>query len=195
MAGPREQKLIMEGSVCEDAHSYQDPNVKTIADARARGRVRCPNFNACVHGNDLDKRNTRCAAKFGQEVAKYALIDGTSIEVEMEAFKEEAFKSTLKGFIDPYIDHERIIIDEDEATAAVRHWANIVMLGEEVSSTNSAEIDSSLPNFVALAESATTGEGAVDLSLIEELGSRSTKTNGGIRCDTSSGPCACGAWH
>jgi hypothetical protein len=136
MAGPREQKLIMEGSVCEDAHSYQDPNVKTIADARARGRVRCPNFNACVHGNDLDKRNTRCAAKFGQEVAKYALIDGTSIEVEMEAFKEEAFKSTLKGFIDPYIDHERIIIDEDEATAAVRHWANIVMLGEVATPDN-----------------------------------------------------------
>lgn len=39
-------------------------------------------------------------------------------------------------------------------------------------------------------------DGAVDLSLIEahsqhvDLG-----TNGGVRCDTTEGPCACGAWH
>lgn len=38
--------------------------------------------------------------------------------------------------------------------------------------------------------------GAIDLSLMDahsqyvDMG-----TNGGVRCDTSSGPCACGAWH
>jgi hypothetical protein len=120
MAEPRERGLILNGSVCEDAHSYQDPNVRTTADARAKGRIRCPNFNACMYGNDLNKRNTRCAALFGQEVAKFALQDGTSIETEMETFRDEAYTSTLKGFIDPYVDHERIILDEDEATATVR---------------------------------------------------------------------------
>jgi hypothetical protein len=66
---------------------------------------------------------------------------------------------------------------------------------EEVLPTDNSEVSSPLPDFVALAESATTGDGAVDLSVIEEFGSRSTRTNGGIRCDTSKGPCSCGAWH
>jgi len=39
-------------------------------------------------------------------------------------------------------------------------------------------------------------EGAIDLSIMDahskyvDLG-----TNGGVRCDTTDGPCACGAWH
>lgn len=38
--------------------------------------------------------------------------------------------------------------------------------------------------------------GAIDCSVMEahskyvDLG-----TNGGVKCDTTSGPCACGAWH
>lgn len=39
-------------------------------------------------------------------------------------------------------------------------------------------------------------DGAIDLSIMDahskyvDLG-----TNGGVKCDTTGGPCACGAWH
>lgn len=51
-----------------------------------------------------------------------------------------------------------------------------------------------LPSFTELARSAHRGIG-FDLSIIEEASSGLGPTNGGIRCDVSRGPCACGAWH
>lgn len=39
-------------------------------------------------------------------------------------------------------------------------------------------------------------DGAVDLGLMEAHQKyASLGTNGGVRCDVVSGPCACGAWH
>ncbi len=130
----RERRLVMDGSVCEDAHSFQDPNVQTAADARANGKQQCPIFSECMYGNELNRRRIRCAAIFGQKVARYALEDGHSVEVEMEAFREEAF-STSNGeiagfaFIDPYIDPSIEITNPDKAAAAVAGWANIVLYG------------------------------------------------------------------
>lgn len=38
--------------------------------------------------------------------------------------------------------------------------------------------------------------GAVDLSLMEAHAEYvNLGTNGGVKCDVVSGPCACGAWH
>lgn len=37
--------------------------------------------------------------------------------------------------------------------------------------------------------------GALDLGLQEAHSSVWLGTNGGVRCDVVSGPCACGAWH
>lgn len=51
-------------------------------------------------------------------------------------------------------------------------------------------------SFGELQACCTTEEGAIDLSIMDahseyvDLG-----TNGGVRCDTTEGPCACGAWH
>lgn len=52
-----------------------------------------------------------------------------------------------------------------------------------------------LPSFTELTSRAQT-ESGIDLALIEELGRQGpVRYNGGIRCDVSRGPCACGAWH
>lgn len=193
----RETRLITDGSVCEDAHSYLDPNVKTASDARAKGRIRCPVFNECMFGNMLDKRNLRCAARFGQEVAKYAMMD-SNVAAEMQDFRREAFPPGLQGFIDPYKDPENIITDKDEASAAVEEWANTILYGPEKPEDPDISdiVEGPLPSFSTLVERAMTEDGAIDLSKIDN--SSSTKigpVNGGIRCDVSSGPCACGAWH
>lgn len=39
-------------------------------------------------------------------------------------------------------------------------------------------------------------DGALDMMLMEAHGQYvDLGTNGGTRCDVTSGPCACGAWH
>lgn len=39
-------------------------------------------------------------------------------------------------------------------------------------------------------------EGALDLSVMDAHGKYvDMGTNGGVKCDTTEGPCACGAWH
>jgi hypothetical protein len=142
MAQMREQKLVMDGSVCEDAHSYEDPNVRTANDARAKGKKRCPVFEECMHRNMLDRRRIRCAAIFGQHVARYAMEDGTSVEVEMEAFRKDAFSSGNSvanfGFIDPYEDPDSVITDHAEATAAVERWAKTVLYVPEPENSEAA---------------------------------------------------------
>ena len=37
--------------------------------------------------------------------------------------------------------------------------------------------------------------GALDLALMEAHSQVDLGTNGGVRCDVTEGPCACGAWH
>lgn len=38
--------------------------------------------------------------------------------------------------------------------------------------------------------------GALDLQLLDAHAEHiNMGTNGGVRCDVTSGPCACGAWH
>ena len=54
---------------------------------------------------------------------------------------------------------------------------------------------SHLPDFVSLARSVLTDEGVIDLSIIDKASEGPGPTNGGIRCDVSEGPYACGAWH
>ena len=51
-----------------------------------------------------------------------------------------------------------------------------------------------LPDFLSLVASARS-ENGIDLSIIDEASSGNGPMNGGVRCDVSRGPCACGAWH
>jgi hypothetical protein len=195
MAEMRERRLVMDGSVCEDAYSYQDAGVRTAADARARGKQRCPYFQECMGSRALDTRNIRCAARFGQEVAKFVLTDDTSVDAEMADFRKQAWQERHNGFIDPYEDPDVIIIDRDEAALSVEGWAKTILYGPAGDSGATAPSpEPALPSFTELVASATTEEG-IDTAKIEAAGRRSTKTNGGVRCDVSSGPCSCGAWH
>jgi len=38
-------------------------------------------------------------------------------------------------------------------------------------------------------------DGAIDLGVMQAHENVNLGMNGGIRCDVTSGPCACGAWH
>jgi hypothetical protein len=129
----REVELIQDGSVCEDAHSYQDPNVQTASDARAKGKQRCPVFDECMYGNMLDRKQIRCAAKFGQQVARFTLEDGTDVGAEIETFKNEAFSPDNSvghfGFIDPYENPTNEVTDPEKATEMVEDWANTIIYG------------------------------------------------------------------
>ena len=41
-----------------------------------------------------------------------------------------------------------------------------------------------------------TVDGAIEVSLMEAHGAHANLgTGGGVACDVSAGPCACGAWH
>ena len=37
--------------------------------------------------------------------------------------------------------------------------------------------------------------GAIDCRVMDVHSEISTRSNGGVRCDVTSGPCSCGAWH
>lgn len=38
-------------------------------------------------------------------------------------------------------------------------------------------------------------DGALDLEVMQAHSTVNLGINGGVRCDVTSGPCACGAWH
>lgn len=199
MAQQRERRLVLDGAVCQDAHSYMDPDVRTAADAKAKGPKRCPIFDECMHDRVLDRRGVRCAAIFGQHIARFAIEDGSSIDEEIEAFRAEAWQEQTGGFIDPYIDPEVVIDDPDKAAEAVADWARTILYGPELI-TEESTVDAS-----SEAPSAKPGrsqyyvnpflEGVRRLRAMEEAERNPGKTNGGIVCDTISGPCSCGSWH
>ena len=51
-------------------------------------------------------------------------------------------------------------------------------------------LERSFEDLVALA---TTEDGAIDLSVFANA--PAVGYNGGVKCDVTSGPCSCGAWH
>lgn len=139
MASSREKALVMNGSVCEDAHSYQDESIKTVEQARANGKQPCPLFDECMNRGMFKNRRVRCAARAGQTVAKYAVGDDIEVATEIEGFRRDAFSDRNPvadfGFIDPYDNPERVVTNPGEATEMVENWANIVVHG----STQGAE--------------------------------------------------------
>lgn len=48
-------------------------------------------------------------------------------------------------------------------------------------------------SFEELVASATTEDGAIDLAALDDA--PAVGYNGGVKCDVTSGPCSCGAWH
>lgn len=143
MSEIRERKLVMDGTVCEDAHSYQDPEVKTASDARARGKERCPIFNACMFRDELDKRRVICAARVGQEVARNTMRNGTSVESEMKTFRAEAHspRSSTADFdlIDPYKDPDDVVSDRGQVAESVEGWADTVLYGPQLNDGGTTE--------------------------------------------------------
>lgn len=47
--------------------------------------------------------------------------------------------------------------------------------------------------FDDLIEMSTTPEGTIDISTLDNA--PAVGYNGGLKCDVTSGPCSCGAWH
>lgn len=188
----------MDGSICEDAYSFMDAGVQTAVDARARGRRRCPQWGPCASGQ-LNRDGLVCSAHLGITMARCVAKDGTTIEEELDELKaSEVFKpDASNGFINPYGENPlKPVTDDDAKSALVEDWANLILLGPEPSEGEgfAASADPPLPDFVTLAASARMRAGGFDLAVLDSAPSNG-RSNGGIPCDVSRGPCRCGAWH
>lgn len=194
----REKRLIMDGSICENAYSFMDPSVQTAADARRKGTQRCPQWGPCASGQ-LVRDGLVCTAHLGITMARCVVKDGTTIEEELNELRaSEVFDpATSNGFINPYGEEPLEPVTEDEAkTTMVEDWANLILFGPEPRDGEgfAASADPPLPDFVTLAASARTRGGGIDLAVLDSAPSYG-RTNGGIPCDVSRGPCRCGAFH
>lgn len=127
-------QLLQAASVCEDANWLRDPTVVTLAEAKERGHVRCPVFAECYAGM-LEQRNVGCTVRLGQDMARFMAKDGSTLATEIRDFRGLlAQKPAKAGFIDPYIDPEQLVTDDDEVCTMVAGWAQIVLndMGESI---------------------------------------------------------------
>ncbi len=65
----REERLIKEASPCDT--DFTDKSVQTISDAKARGRVLCPNHAVCKERNA--KETIYCSRQIAQQFAIHTL--------------------------------------------------------------------------------------------------------------------------
>jgi hypothetical protein len=197
----RENRLITDGSICEDAHSYADPAVKTASDAQAKGRKRCPMWGPCASGQ-LNRKGLICSAHVGMQMARF-IANGGDLETESRDLQASPLFSSgnNQGFINPYGENpDQAVTDPEDAHKLVVTWAKTILYGPEdptlaEQAPSSGHQEEALPDFLTLvAESRVPG--GIDMARMEAAGSRGGgRTNGGIRCDVSRGPCACGAFH
>lgn len=190
----REARLINDGSVCENAHAYEDPSVTTAAQANAKGRQRCPLWDPCASGNLQRRDRMLCTASVGQVMAR-AILEGSSIEAEVEELQASPFlKPGSFRYIDPYSENptENAETDTEKGKSMIVGWAETILYGPN-GQLNPSTTEEQLPDFLSLSRSAMR-EGGVDLLVINDAVSNS-QSNGGISCDVSIGPCSCGAWH
>lgn len=124
--GMREKRCVDDGSVCQNANSYLDPEVQTVADMRAKGNEDCPVFSKCRTGA-IERQKISCAPLMGIEVARFVLKQGNSVTDEIKTFKREIAKAGRKGFFDPYDDPEKVITDLDEGCQMVQKWAETIL--------------------------------------------------------------------
>lgn len=175
----REKQLILQSSPCD--LSFYEGGPKTIAEAKSRGQEYCPHLNECKKGILNKTTGSLCALRLGVLVAQQCLKQGRSIEQEMlENFRGEV-PHPAKGFIwSPDRKIFTFITDHEEAVKKVQEFAEMVLDGRKT------KVGSSFEDVMA---HVTTPEG-IDTRALESLEGRF-----GGKCDVTSGPCACGAWH
>ncbi len=190
----RNRKLLDGARVCEDIRALLDPGVNSVAAARSVPRERCPVFDRCMGGEFMDRKRLQCIPRAAQEVARYASEPGSSLDSEMRDYADQAPIGRLKGYYDPYSEAgaDEVITDREEILRRTRRWAESLLMGGE---DLPAPPLSLAPHFLDLLASARTASGGIDTMVIEAASDWSGRTNGGIACDVSRGPCACGAWH
>ena len=194
----RSRELLDRATVCEDIKALTDPSITTVGQARAAPKSRCPVFERCMHRDEfIGGKGLNCIVRSGQEIARYSVQPGESLDGEMKLFAEEAPIERLNGYYDPYSEGgvDEVITDRDEILKRVRTWAEVLRgEGEAVSEPMSASGERR--DFLSLRAAATTPEGGIDLAKLEALGEgRPVGSNGGVPCDVTSGPCSCGAFH
>jgi hypothetical protein len=190
----RNRQLLAYATVCEDIKALLDPSVNSVAAARAVPHERCPVFDRCMyHGEFMDRKGLQCIPRSAQQVARYASEPGSSLDGEMRDYAAQAPIESLNGYYDPYSEAgvDEIITDRDEILRRTRKWAEQLMAEGKASESPSGLA----PHFLDLVASARTTGGGIDTAVIEETSLRSNRSNGGVACDASRGPCSCGAWH
>lgn len=174
----RERQLILQGSPCDA--NFHEGGPQTIAESKSRGREYCPHVNECGKGILNKTTGNLCALQLGVRVAQQCLKQGRSIEQEMSTFRREV-PHPAKGFI--WSSDRKtftFITDHEEAVKKVQEFAEMVLGGRKT------EVGSGFEDVMA---HVTTPEG-IDTRALENLEGRF-----GGKCDVTSGPCSCGAWH
>ena len=156
-----------------------------MEEVRQRGRMPCPRLQQCL------QKNVRCAMRYGIEIARNALKEGHSVEVEMRTFRRETAASPLEEFVWSLDKGETVTIptDREELYLYIHRFAVMVIGG-----SGEPAAEQIGPDFSDVLAHATTPDGAIDLRKMEALEGR-FGSNGGVGCDVRSGPCSCGAWH
>ncbi len=123
----RSIQLLQAASVCEDANWLRDPTIVTTEEAQARGHERCPVFAECYAGM-LEQRKVGCIPRLGQDMARFMAKDSSTLVTEIRDFRGLLRqKPTKAGFIDPYVDPEQLVTDDDEICGMVAGWAQTVI--------------------------------------------------------------------
>jgi len=173
----RERQLILQGSPCDV--NFHEGGPQTIAKSKSRGREYCPHINECAKGILNKTTGSLCVLQLGIQVAQQCLKRGRSIEQEMSTFRREV-PHPAKGFIWSPDRKTFTFIDREEAIRKVQEFAESILEGRKT------EVGSSFEDVMT---HVTTPEG-IDTRALENLEGRF-----GGKCDVTSGPCACGAWH
>jgi len=186
----RERRLVSEGSFC-DVNLYLDGPM-TVEEVKKAGPSLCPHVEKCRQTGFLHPQTGhQCAMNFGLQVAQNALKEGHSIGREMVDFKRAGI-IPREGWI---FSSDRVHFET--APSCTRAYLGLIekfayiALGLEPPEKLATMVGEDFDDVVRYA---TTPEGTVDLSKMQELEGR-FGYNGGQGCDVLSGPCSCGAWH
>lgn len=89
----REQRLIKEGCPCDT--DFTDESIQTVADAKAKGRVFCPNHEECKRRSPGEV--IQCIRRIAQQMAGYIIESKESFEKAILAEKNDFLEQGPDG--------------------------------------------------------------------------------------------------
>jgi len=103
----REKRLIKEASPCDT--DFTDKSVQTVSDARAKGRVLCPNHAVCKERNVRETLN--CSRQIAQQFAVHVLDNSNPFHEALQEEVHDLINELPRGKIWVFRDEQWQVVD------------------------------------------------------------------------------------